>query len=83
MSDRVKDRWNAELENSVRRLQNVDWNGLRAGLEERVGGMWEGVMKGSREGVAAGEAKLKQGVPEGQRTARQGVEVVNGKLREG
>ncbi len=32
----AKDRWNSQLENEVRRLQQVDWSGVRDQMEEGV-----------------------------------------------
>ncbi|KAF2231230.1 hypothetical protein EV356DRAFT_437873, partial [Viridothelium virens] len=39
-SEAWKDRWNAELENAVRRLYAVDWNGVRDGLEDGAAALW-------------------------------------------
>ncbi|KAK8215169.1 hypothetical protein M8818_002179 [Zalaria obscura] len=37
VAERVKERWNRELEENVRRLQRVDWSGLVTGAEGVVG----------------------------------------------
>ncbi|KAH0543604.1 hypothetical protein FGG08_002042, partial [Glutinoglossum americanum] len=36
----AKERWNAEVVGAVRRVQAVDWRGVRERLEEGVGGLW-------------------------------------------
>jgi len=36
----IKDRWNGELENLVRRVQTTDWAKVRERSEERIGMVW-------------------------------------------
>ncbi|KJZ79645.1 hypothetical protein HIM_01114 [Hirsutella minnesotensis 3608] len=36
----AKDRWNDEVENAVRWMQNMDWAEVREGLEDRVAVLW-------------------------------------------
>lgn len=47
--ERFKERWNREVESGVRRVYDVDWRGVREGLEERVAGVWGKAMEGTRE----------------------------------
>ncbi|KAF2721460.1 hypothetical protein K431DRAFT_247052 [Polychaeton citri CBS 116435] len=48
----AKDRWNARLEEDVRKLQNTDWDGLRESVEESISAVWRRAFQKSREGVA-------------------------------
>ncbi|KAK5724682.1 hypothetical protein LTR15_004729 [Elasticomyces elasticus] len=48
----VKDRWNAELEGNVKKLQSTDWDGVRNQMEEGVSRVWRRAFQKSREGVA-------------------------------
>jgi altered-inheritance-of-mitochondria protein 5 len=43
--EEMKARWNGEVEGAVRWVQEVDWRGVREGLEERVGNVWERVVR--------------------------------------
>jgi hypothetical protein len=36
----LKDRWNGEVESLVRRVQETDWNQVRARWESRIGTVW-------------------------------------------
>ncbi|GAB7361585.1 hypothetical protein MBLNU230_g1637t1 [Neophaeotheca triangularis] len=46
----AKDRWNAELEANVRKVQGADWGALRERLEEGVAGVFgRGLEKGREE----------------------------------
>ncbi|PHH64110.1 hypothetical protein CDD81_4985 [Ophiocordyceps australis] len=36
----AKDRWNEEVENAVRWMQNMDWDEVRLGLEDRIATLW-------------------------------------------
>jgi MICOS complex subunit MIC12 len=48
----AKDKWNAELENNVRKLYNVDWSGVRERMEEGVSAVYRRAFEKGREGVA-------------------------------
>lgn len=56
----AKDRWNAQLESEVRRLQALDWRGVRERLEEGVSSVWRRGLKEGREGVEKVEEIAKQ-----------------------
>ena len=45
----AKDKWNAELENGVRKLQNVDWEGVQEGLEDTLGALYRKAVAKARE----------------------------------
>ena len=47
----AKDKWNAELDESVRRLQSVDWADVTTGLEEKVSAVYRRAFQKSREAV--------------------------------
>lgn len=53
----AKDRWNAELERSVRKLQNTDWDAVRDGMEENVSRVWRRAFEKGREGIEGVEKK--------------------------
>ena len=36
----LKDRWNREVEGTVRRLEDTDWNQVRSRWESRIGMVW-------------------------------------------
>jgi NurA-like 5'-3' nuclease len=42
--EEVEERWNEEVEGAVRRIQGIDWRGVREGVEERVGEVWRRMM---------------------------------------
>ncbi|KAJ9619640.1 hypothetical protein H2203_008421 [Taxawa tesnikishii (nom. ined.)] len=46
LAERVKDRWNAELELNVRKLQSLDWDRVREDLERGVSGLWARAFRG-------------------------------------
>ncbi|RMY79920.1 hypothetical protein D0864_08878, partial [Hortaea werneckii] len=54
--DTAKDRWNAELENNVRKLQTTDWNAVRYRLEENVSSVWRRAFEKGEE-VASDQSK--------------------------
>ena len=47
----AKDRWNAQLESEVRRLQQVDWSEVRERMERGVASVWAQVFEGAEKGV--------------------------------
>jgi len=47
----AKDRWNAELEGNVKKLQSTDWNGVRDQIEEVVSRTWRRAFQKGREGI--------------------------------
>ncbi|KAK5115019.1 hypothetical protein LTR85_010057 [Meristemomyces frigidus] len=47
----AKDRWNAELEGNVRKLQHMDWDGVRIRMEEGVSAVWRRAFEKGREVV--------------------------------
>ena len=57
----LKDRWNGEVESLVRRVQETDWNQVRARWESRIGTVWSKIRQsevGDRlreDAVVAGE----------------------------
>jgi hypothetical protein len=40
LTETLKDRWNAEVEGLVRRVEETDWNQVRARWESRIGAVW-------------------------------------------
>jgi hypothetical protein len=57
----LKDRWNGEVESLARRVQETDWNQVRARWESRIGTVWakmrqsEAADRPREDGVVAGE----------------------------
>ncbi|KAK5171253.1 uncharacterized protein LTR77_004397 [Saxophila tyrrhenica] len=47
--ERAKDRWNAELESNVRKLQHVDWSDVRTRMEEGVSSVYRRAFEKGRE----------------------------------
>lgn len=58
LQERLKERWNRELEGNMRKVYGVDWRGVREEVEERVAGVWGRAMQGTREGVEEGGKKV-------------------------
>ncbi|KAF2153035.1 hypothetical protein K461DRAFT_293332 [Myriangium duriaei CBS 260.36] len=63
LQERLRDRWNAELEGNLRKVYAVNWRGVREELEDRVAGVWGRAMAGTREGVETGVEKVKEVKP--------------------
>ena len=40
MTETLKDQWNRELEGMVKRVEETDWNQVRARWESRIGTVW-------------------------------------------
>ncbi|KAF4551678.1 Hypothetical protein D9617_12g035660 [Elsinoe fawcettii] len=51
LQERLKERWNRELEGNLRKVYGTDWRGVREEVEERVAGAWARAFQGAREGV--------------------------------
>ncbi|TKA24714.1 hypothetical protein B0A50_05702 [Salinomyces thailandicus] len=49
MWETAKDRWNAELEGNVRKLQSTDWSAVGYRLEESVSSAWRRAFEKGRE----------------------------------
>jgi MICOS complex subunit MIC12 len=45
----AKDKWNAELESNVRKLQQVDWSAVRERMEEGVSSVYRRAFEKGRE----------------------------------
>lgn len=57
VTERAKDKWNEEIEKSVRFVQNADWDGLRIKLEDSVSRLLSGGLEKGREGIEEGERR--------------------------
>ncbi|KAI1331731.1 hypothetical protein F5Y16DRAFT_242523 [Xylariaceae sp. FL0255] len=55
--DTAKDRWNAEVENAVRKAQTTDWDEVREGLETAVGRLWVRLFSDAQSAAEKGEEK--------------------------
>lgn len=60
----AKDRWNGEIENTIRWVQTTDWNRVREGMEGAVARMLGLGLEKSREGIEDAEGKIKPMVQE-------------------
>lgn len=47
----AKDRWNAQLESEVRKLQQMDWSEVRERMEEGVSRVYRSAFRRGREVV--------------------------------
>jgi len=83
LSERLKDRWNDELETNVRKLYNVDWASLRENLEDRVGGLWGGALSQGRDGAEVAGTKIAEGAHVVGHKVQEGAVVAAEKAREG
>jgi altered-inheritance-of-mitochondria protein 5 len=57
LTEELKDKWNGEIENAVRRLQTTDWDELRSQWERKIGNVFEraGESDAGKEVAAAGD----------------------------
>lgn len=57
LTEELKDRWNGEIENAVRRLQTTDWDEVRQRWERRIGNVFQRVSESDagKEVAAAGD----------------------------
>jgi altered-inheritance-of-mitochondria protein 5 len=65
MVETLKDRWNREVETLVRRVEETDWNQVRARWESRIGTVWAKVRESEageklRENVVATGEEVKK-----------------------
>jgi MICOS complex subunit MIC12 len=51
LTETLKDRWNGEVENAVRRVQRTDWGEVREGMEGAVARLFGSGLQKSREGI--------------------------------
>ncbi|KAK5987141.1 hypothetical protein PT974_11259 [Cladobotryum mycophilum] len=61
----AKDRWNAEVLNAVRWVQNTDWDEIREGMEQRIAYLW---VQAFGEAAEGSEKIVKEAKPLVQRT---------------
>lgn len=40
VTEMLKDRWNGEVEGLVKKVQHIDWNEVREGIEGTAQGAW-------------------------------------------
>jgi len=83
LSERLKDRWNDELETNVRKLYNVNWADLRENLEDRVAGLWGGALSQGRDGAEVEGTKIAEGAHVVGHKIQDGALVAGDKAREG
>ncbi|CAK4034173.1 hypothetical protein D0869_06403, partial [Lecanosticta acicola] len=72
----AKDKWNAELESNVKKLQTTDWAAVRERLEENVSTLYQKAFKSGREGVEFGVEKTKEGIDTGIRNASDRIRII-------
>lgn len=89
LEELLKDRWNREVENLVRKAQHTDWEAVRIRWEARLGNAWDKVRgteqvqeieqkvregaKDLKENVTAGAQDLKKNVVSGAQDLRENV----------
>jgi MICOS complex subunit MIC12 len=64
LMETLKDRWNEEVENAVRRVHRTDWNSVREGLEGAIARLLGGGLQKSREGIEEVENQTRPKVQE-------------------
>ncbi|KAL3960824.1 hypothetical protein ACCO45_005941 [Purpureocillium lilacinum] len=67
----AKDRWNEEVENAVRWVQNTDWVDVREDLEARVAGLWARAFGGAVDGAEKAGEKLEPAARQAEAAARE------------
>jgi len=80
LSETLKDRWNEEVENAVRRVQRTDFNEVREGMEGAVARILGSGLQKSREGVEEAEKKagpkVQEAVDRSKAVARKGADEI-------
>lgn len=78
LTETLKDRWNEEVENAVRRVQKTDWNEVREGMEGAVARLFGGGLQKSREGIEEVEKqagpKVQEAVDRSKAAAKKGAD---------
>ena len=78
LTETLKDRWNDEVENAVRRVQRTDWNEVREGMEGAVARLFGSGLQKSREGIEESEKqaapKIQEAVDKSKAAAKKGAE---------
>lgn len=74
LEEQLKDRWNREVENLVRKAQTTDWEAERIKWENRISSAFNNVR--STEAVQNAEEKVKQTVNTGTEAAKNAGEQV-------
>ena len=78
LTETLKDRWNDEVENAVRRVQRTDWNAVREGMEGAVARLFGSGLQQSREGIEEAEKqaapKVQEAVDRSKAAAKKGAE---------
>jgi len=77
----AKDRWNSEIERSIRWLQRTDWDEVREGLEGAASRLLGGGLQKSREGIEEAEKqaapKVQEAVDRSKAAAKKATEDVS------
>jgi MICOS complex subunit MIC12 len=78
LTETLKDRWNDEVENAVRRVQRTDWNEVREGMEGAVARLFGSGLQKSREGIEEAEKqaapKVQEAVDRSKASAKKGAD---------
>ena len=74
LTEELKDKWNGEIENAVRRLQNTDWDEVRQRWERRLGNVFQRAKESDagREATAAAD-RLKDNVASAVDTTKDNI----------
>ena len=74
----AKDRWNAEVENAVRWVQQTDWNNVRESMEGNAARLLGGGLQKSREGIEQAEKaagpRVQEAVDRSRAAAQKGAD---------
>jgi altered-inheritance-of-mitochondria protein 5 len=78
LAETLKDRWNDEVENAVRRVQRTDWNEVREGMEGAVAKLFGSGLQKGREGTEEAEKqaapKVQEAVDRSKAAAKKGAD---------
>jgi MICOS complex subunit MIC12 len=78
LTETLKDRWNEEVENAVRKVQRTDWNEVREGMEGAVARLLGSGLQKGREGIEEAEKqaspKVQEAVDRSKAAAKKGAD---------
>lgn len=78
LTETLKDRWNEEVENAVRRVHRTDWSEVREGMEGAVARLFGSGLQKSRGGIEEGEKqvgpKVQEAIDRSKAAAKKGAD---------
>lgn len=74
ITERAKDRWNEEIEKSIRFVQTTNWNEVRESLEDQIARLWGGGLERTRESISKAETRAQPVLEDAGRKAQAGAQ---------